>query len=83
MLYAELAASTDAVSSWSRRVFDLPVVSGNLDMLSIAERVPGTDISLVCRPAELRTRETQILVDDIIYAFKHPNTLRSPLDNQP
>ena len=82
VLYAELAATTDAVSIWSRRVFDLPVVSGNLDMLPIAERVPGTDISLVCRPAELMTRETQMLVDDIIYAFKNPQTLRSPLHNQ-
>ncbi len=83
VLYAELAASTDAISSWSRRVFDLPIISGNLDMLSIAERVPGTDIFLVCRPAELMTRETQMLVDDIIYAFKSPQSLRSPLHNQP
>ncbi|MHA6198483.1 LysR substrate-binding domain-containing protein [Pseudomonas wadenswilerensis] len=83
VLYAELAATTDAVSSWSRRVFDLPVVSGNLDMLSIAERVPGTDISLVCRPPELMTRETQVMVDDIVYAFKHGHPVRSPLDNQP
>ncbi|MFJ4344994.1 LysR substrate-binding domain-containing protein [Pseudomonas sp. NPDC089401] len=83
VLYAELAATTDAVSSWSRRVFDLPIVSGNLDMLSIAERVPGTDISLVCRPVELMTRETQKFVDDIIYAFKNPQPLRSPLHNHP
>nr|WP_242486753.1 LysR substrate-binding domain-containing protein [Pseudomonas sp. TH49] len=82
VFYAELAATTNVVSSWSRRVFDLPVVSGNLDMLSIAERVPGTDISLVCRPTELMTRETQLLVNDIIYAFKSPQHLRSPLDNQ-
>lgn len=82
VLYAELAASTDAVTYWSRRVFDLPVVSGNLDMLSIAEHVPGTDISLVCRPPELMARETQLLVDELVYAFKHPQALRSPLDNQ-
>lgn len=73
VLYAELAATTDAVSFWSRRVFDLPIVSSTLDMLSIAERVPGTDISLVCRPPELMTRETQMMVDELLYSFKGPH----------
>lgn len=73
VLYAELAANTDAVSFWSRRVFDLPVVSSTLEPLNIAERVPGTDISLVSRPPELMTREAQTLVDELVYAFKGPH----------
>lgn len=81
-LYAELAATTDAVSSWSRRIFDLPVVSDNLDMLLIAECIPSANISMVCRPTELMTRETQMLFNDIIYAFKSPQPSRTPLDNQ-
>ncbi|MBG6291025.1 MULTISPECIES: LysR family transcriptional regulator [Pseudomonas] len=73
VLYAELAANTDAVSFWSRRVFDLPIVSSTLEALDIAETVPGTDISLVCRPPELMTREAQTLVDELVYAFKGPH----------
>lgn len=70
VLYVELAGSTDAVSFWSRRMFNLPVVSDSLVPLEIAESTPRSGISLVCRPTELLTREARLLFDDLVEAFK-------------
>ncbi|MFZ5959298.1 LysR substrate-binding domain-containing protein [Pseudomonas knackmussii] len=70
VLYVELAGSTDAVSFWSRRMFNLPVVSDSLMPLEIAESTPRSGISLVSRPTELLTREARSLFDDLVEAFR-------------
>ena len=73
VLFAELAASSDAVSYWSQRLLDLTQrMLGNLDVLDIAETVPQMTISMVCRDPELMTREAKTLADELVYAYKNP-----------
>lgn len=71
ILYLELAANTDAVSFWSRRMFDLPIVAGSLQPLDIVEVTPASSISMVSRPPELMTREALALADELSTAFRH------------
>lgn len=74
VLYVELAATTDAVSYCSLRVLESSqlLLKNGLEMLSIAEQVPGMNISMVRRDPELMTLEAQALADELIYAFKSP-----------
>ncbi|MBW4653828.1 MAG: LysR family transcriptional regulator [Kaiparowitsia implicata GSE-PSE-MK54-09C] len=74
VLYAELAASSDAISYWSVRVLELTQkLLNNLEILQIHEPVPSMDISLVCRDQELMTREAKALADELIYAYTSPH----------
>lgn len=69
LLYLELAANTDAVSFWSQRMLGLPMVAQVLEPLQITEATPAASISLVTRPQELMTRESQLLAEEIVAAF--------------
>lgn len=74
VLYAELAASGDAISYWSQRVLEITQsMLGNLDVLQLEEPLPPMNISLVCRDSELLTREAKVLVDELVYAFTSPH----------
>ncbi|MDF3933707.1 LysR substrate-binding domain-containing protein [Pseudomonas citronellolis] len=69
VLYMELAASTDAVSYWSERMFELPIVAASLTPLKIAEPMPTSSISLVSRPRELMSLEAATLAEELARAF--------------
>lgn len=69
LLYLELAASTDAVSFWSQRMLQLPMVAQALVPLQIAETPPVASISMVTRPQELMTREARLLTEEVLAAF--------------
>jgi DNA-binding transcriptional LysR family regulator len=72
VLYVELAATTDAVGCLSLRVLESTqlLLQHGLEVLNIAEQVPGMNISMVCRDPELMTREAQALADEVSYTFK-------------
>lgn len=76
VLYLELAASTDAVSFWSQRMLQLPMVAQVLVPLQIAEATPVASLSMVTRPQELMTREALLLAEEMVAAF---NAEQAPL----
>jgi LysR family transcriptional regulator of abg operon len=77
VLYAELAASSDAISYWSVRVLELTQrLFNNLEILQIVEPVPLMNISLVCRDQELMTREAKTLADELVYAYTNPHAAK-------
>ncbi|MDE1165459.1 MAG: LysR family transcriptional regulator [Pseudomonas sp.] len=79
VLFAELAATSDAISYWSLRILErTQMMMQTLDILDIAEPVPPMNISLVCRDQELMTREAKALADELIYVYTGPHTLKAP-----
>ncbi|MGA4633537.1 LysR family transcriptional regulator [Pseudomonas solani] len=84
VLFSELALNTDAVSYWSRRILDhVSKLGQDLEILDLAEQVPPMNISLVCRDQELVTREAKALIDELVYAYRHPNAPQPNEVNSP
>ena len=77
VLYAELAASSDAISYWSIRVLEMAQSLLNLERLQIAESLPSMNISLGCRDQELMTREAKAMADELVYAYTNPHACGS------
>ncbi|WP_369987131.1 LysR family transcriptional regulator [Pseudomonas xanthosomatis] len=71
MLYAEMAMTLGAVSFWSQRTFVESMQARNMQALDLVDPIPSTDISLVYRPSALMTPPAQILVDDLLDAYRN------------